>query len=78
MRFSTLMGGVVVLAVVSAACGGTTAPLSPTSTPQAAVVSETGTQPTGTPVTGADASAPAVGLTGVIRGMNATRGSSRS
>ncbi len=74
MRSSALVAGSVILAVVCAACGGADTPVAPTTTAQPAVVDGGGGQPTGTPATGAEPTAAPVGLSGVIRGMNASRG----
>lgn len=71
MRSMTWMAGVVVLAVVSASCSGGTSPVSPTAASQSVAAGSSGTQPTGTP-TGTSASP--VGLTGAVRGLNATAG----
>lgn len=74
MRSNALVAGVVVAAVFCVSCGGTSTPVSPTVTAQPAVADTGGTPPSGAPVTGAQNTAAAIGLSGVVRGMNVSRG----
>ncbi len=58
---------------LAAACGGSSTPVSPTATTTAAAGAENGSQAGGAG-TGVPSTAPAVGLTGVIRDLNSGAG----
>jgi hypothetical protein len=68
MRPIALIAFLVAL-LVSASCGGTSTPVSPSAAPTAAVGAENGSQ-VGGAGTSAPGTAPAIGLTGVVRDLN--------
>lgn len=74
MRSMTWVAGAIVMALISASCASDSTPVSPTAATQQTTVGDNGTQPTGTPATGAAPTAAPIGLTGLIRGLNTSRG----